>query len=616
MPQSGQQQVTPETGIPPAGVSASRTTFVPRLKFPAPHLRDPAAGLYRNLYGSDYIAARYCGFDKPPKETTGVWVHGWYPSNRNLVYPEQLFGATISHLKTERYWVATKGQEGFLHSQGFPHARAIGLPIIYTADNRIERRKGSLLVMPVHSLGETKHKWDAESYVRTITNVRKHFQEIIICVSAHCWKNGHWVSEFQAGGFKVVQGADGADPWTLQKMRDLFGEFEFVTTNGFGSQLAYAACFGAKVCIFGNYAETSAEALSNVPFYRDNPHLLNLALQYVCEGTIRRRFPELFCHPADAQSREAWGRAELGCDNKVSPREMKELFGWTFTGRARARIGNGVRKAKALLPTTVKRELKSMLKTMRSPQVRQENRERRRLERLPRYTPGQTQLFGRTIEFIDACTYLEMLKELFERQLYRFAANSPKPLVIDGGANIGLSVLYFKCLYPDSKVIAFEADPAIFEVLQRNCQTYELDDVQLVPKALWKCETILSFQPEGSLAGRISQAPQTPKTVSVHTCRLRDYLQQPVALLKLDIEGAETEVLRDCADLLKNVAHVFVEHHSFLNRAQDLHTVINLLHDSGFRMFVEPAAPARQPLFARTIICGMDVQTNIFGFRV
>src|SRR5207249_9703948 len=234
---------------------------------------------------------------------------------------------------------------------------------------------------------------------------------------------------------------------------------------------------------------------------------------------------------------------------------------------------------------------KRRVKAMLARASENESNERERLEQMPRYVAGQTQLFGRTIEFVDACTYLLMYNELFERQLYRFETASVHPLIIDGGANIGLSSIYFKCLYPESKIIAFEADPVIFEVLRRNCSAFGLTEVELVPKALWGSETVLSFQPEGSLAGRICEGKQAGVGKAVETRRLRDYLQRPVALLKLDIEGAETEVLRDCADLLTNAEHIFVEHHSFLDRPQDLHIVINLLQQAGFRLFIEAAAP-------------------------
>ena len=290
---------------------------------------------------------------------------------------------------------------------------------------------------------------------------------------------------------------------------------------------------------------------------------------------------------------------------------MKELFGCRAVDVAWERARNYLRRVRVLVPSPVKRRVKALLARVSE----NESNERKRLEQMPRYVGGQTQLLGRTIEFVDACTYLLMYNEFFERQLYRFETASAHPLIIDGGANIGVSSIYFKRLYPESKVIAFEADPVIFEVLRRNCSAFGLTEVELVSKALWSGETVLSFQPEGSLAGRICEGKQTGFGQTVETCRLRDYLQRPVALLKLDIEGAETEVLRDCADLLTNVEHIFVEHHSFLDRPQDLHMVINLLQQAGFRLFIEPASPTPQPLVQRKIICGMDIQLNIFGFR-
>src|SRR5688572_3562695 len=43
---------------------------------------------------------------------------------------------------------------------------------------------------------------------------------------------------------------------------------------------------------------------------------------------------------------------------------------------------------------------------------------------------------------------LHTYKELFEDEIYRFTAAHSSPLIIDCGANIGLSILYFKQLYP------------------------------------------------------------------------------------------------------------------------------------------------------------------------
>lgn len=237
-----------------------------------------------------------------------------------------------------------------------------------------------------------------------------------------------------------------------------------------------------------------------------------------------------------------------------------------------------------------------------------------RLKSLPRYEPTVTDIIGTPIEIVDAASFLWTYPEIFEQQIYRFRANGEKPYILDGGANIGLSVLYFKKLYPKSEIVAFEADDKIFSVLQRNVEKSEYRDIKLIRRALWSSETSLSFMSEGSDGGRIAQI-NDPKSVIVPTVRLRNYLDRAVDFLKLDIEGAETEVLLDCSDLLCNVENLFVEYHSFVDRPQTLHTLVNILANAGFRVHINPRAASPQPFVCRRVFLGIDLNLDIFAFR-
>src|SRR5438309_286226 len=60
--------------------------------------------------------------------------------------------------------------------------------------------------------------------------------------------------------------------------------------------------------------------------------------------------------------------------------------------------------------------------------------------------------------------------EIFVPQVYRFTPTRPDPLIFDCGANIGMAVLYFKWMYPRSRIVAFEPEPATFELLKRNVE--------------------------------------------------------------------------------------------------------------------------------------------------
>jgi FkbM family methyltransferase len=260
--------------------------------------------------------------------------------------------------------------------------------------------------------------------------------------------------------------------------------------------------------------------------------------------------------------------------------------------------------------------IKAVARYVLRPEYRLRQREFRRLRRVPRFTPAQTHLLGHRLELVDCQSFESTYCEIFERQVYRFTANSETPFIIDCGANVGLSVVYFKRLYPKSRIIAFEPDPNIFRVLKLNCKTFGFQGVELIPKAVWTGDTVLEFLQEGGEAGRLAKESDSRNIIHVSACKLKSYLQgQPVDLLKLDIEGAETEVLRDCRHELSNVRHLFVEYHSFTNSPQTLRDIISILDDSGFRLHMHSLEPSHQPFIYRKNNCGMDFQANIFAFR-
>jgi FkbM family methyltransferase len=237
-----------------------------------------------------------------------------------------------------------------------------------------------------------------------------------------------------------------------------------------------------------------------------------------------------------------------------------------------------------------------------------------KLRSLPRYQSGFTEILGKPIELVDSASFLWMYKEIFEQQIYRFETDSAEPYIIDGGSNIGLSVLYFKNLYPSSRIVAFEPDRKIFKVLEENLARYGYHDVELHCRALWTSEGSIGFYEEGADGGRLARGDSKTNSL-VSTTRLRDYLDREVDFLKLDIEGAETDVLLDSADRLGKVRNLFVEYHSFEQQPQSFHILTRVLFDAGFRLHVHPPVTSAQPFIKRDVNEGMDMQLNVFAFR-
>jgi FkbM family methyltransferase len=251
--------------------------------------------------------------------------------------------------------------------------------------------------------------------------------------------------------------------------------------------------------------------------------------------------------------------------------------------------------------------------------MRAARRERRRLERLPRYQPTTTTLFGAPFHIVDAAAFLAEYRQIFDARMYEFDCEADRPRIIDCGANMGLTVLYWKRRWPRARVVAFEADPVIFGTLERNCSAQGVsDDVTLVPAAVWTETGTMRFWQEGAAAGRLVDehaAVDDGRVVDVPAVALADYLTDPVDLLKLDIEGAEVEVLAACAWRLAAVERIFVEWHSFKERPQQFHRLLEILHDGGYRVHILPEVVAARPFIERIDYMGMDHQLNVFAYR-
>lgn len=236
------------------------------------------------------------------------------------------------------------------------------------------------------------------------------------------------------------------------------------------------------------------------------------------------------------------------------------------------------------------------------------------LKRTPRYTRGEIGFLGKRLCYGDSSSLMGGLVEIFGRECYCFQAQGDAPYIIDCGSNIGLSLLYFKKRYPKAEILAFEADPDIFRILAKNIDNYGLDRITPRNKAVWHANTTISFQAEGGFSGRAA-AEHGPGLISLDAIRLRDYLDRPVDLLKIDIEGAEFEVLDDCRDRLGQVKNLFVEYHSLAGQKQVLGDLLNILSQCGYRYHVKEAYTVERPFVERQTLAGMDLQLDIFAYR-
>jgi FkbM family methyltransferase len=240
------------------------------------------------------------------------------------------------------------------------------------------------------------------------------------------------------------------------------------------------------------------------------------------------------------------------------------------------------------------------------------------LQRKKRFQPGVAYLNGNIFHYPDAASFAFAWKQIFLNECYRFKANSEFPRIIDCGANIGLASIYWKKAYPAASITAVEADPEVFAIMRRNFQEAGIEDIECIHAAIWHEEGEVEFASSGADAGGVITGTQLAagKIIRVKAMPLNELLGgMPVDLLKIDVEGAECEILIGHHDWLTEVQRVFVEFHSYANRDQRLDLILTTLRRAGFRIHLHPELVSPLPFVQVRVDEGMDQRINIYAWR-
>jgi len=188
------------------------------------------------------------------------------------------------------------------------------------------------------------------------------------------------------------------------------------------------------------------------------------------------------------------------------------------------------------------------------------------------------------IHYNDEDELKTLEEEIWRRRTYYVDLPTNTPTIIDAGAHIGLATLYLHSLYPRAKFICIEPNPANLKLLESNLKDNNVENVTIIPKALSSHEgrvklfvnpnwTVFSSLKSGGWTGE-----ETGEYVEVETVLLSSLLTEHVDLLKLDIEGEETTVIREAQNQLKLIDHLIIEFHKTKNHSEDL--ILKLLKNN------------------------------------
>lgn len=176
----------------------------------------------------------------------------------------------------------------------------------------------------------------------------------------------------------------------------------------------------------------------------------------------------------------------------------------------------------------------------------------------------------------------------------------PGDTFVDVGAGTGwYTVLAAKKVGPTGRVVAVEASPTNFVALKENVNNNRLGNVRLINEAVWSSESCLSFFQGPHYNSGISTL--VPSFAERRGCKLVGRIRArplpallspdeiaTLRILKIDVEGAEREVLLGLEPLLDSVAddlEIFLEVNPTEYNVDDL---LHPVRKRGFRAWIIP----------------------------
>lgn len=301
-------------------------------------------------YGALQVAADYGGLVLAPHHALqGIWQHGVFGPWQHFSPDMLVYNAPAA--RQQPVFVARQDQADLLQASGYLQVQAIGLPIVYVPDPDVERLPRSLLVVPTHSLWGDTHadRRPFERYANSIKALRGEFDSITVCIHPNCRRNGHWVKEFTVPGISIVYGADTGDANALLRMRRIFARFESVTTNEWGSHVAYALAFGARVSIAGQTIHGDPALHRRDEMWKNHPAALAQAFSPEVAARRGEFLKKLYVGPTAGVTDVAWGRWFVGAEHQLSSEEMGALLARLLTPAPRpVRIASDARVRRVL----------------------------------------------------------------------------------------------------------------------------------------------------------------------------------------------------------------------------------------------------------------------------
>ena len=184
---------------------------------------------------------------------------------------------------------------------------------------------------------------------------------------------------------------------------------------------------------------------------------------------------------------------------------------------------------------------------------------------------------GREVELRPGTTDDQIFHEAFVKQFHLPPEQISPATVLDLGCNIGLTVAHFEALWPDADIIGVDLDADNCVVARRNCRRARILNVAV--SAISGTQTY-----SGEEAWSFRLDPSGDRAVEARTLdELTDLFGGSADFVKMDIEGAEWEVVQAPGEWPERVGSLLIEIHGTEGRRQEgIDEMMGYLRDKGF----------------------------------
>ncbi len=174
---------------------------------------------------------------------------------------------------------------------------------------------------------------------------------------------------------------------------------------------------------------------------------------------------------------------------------------------------------------------------------------------------------------------IHSIREIWLEEDYRLPFKSPRGVLLDLGANIGMTSVWLSKKYAFTKVIAVEPDPKNAALLRDNFQLNAING-QILQAAIGPYEGTACFQSsEISNLGRVSEEGSLVQMISVDAI-FKKFSLTGIALMKIDIEGGEQALFDGPTGWLAHTDAIIMEFHPAV---VDCTRIAELVTSRGFK---------------------------------